>query len=153
MKPNVFTLSFVSLFSIVFFSSSSVFFAGTLVGGSHFPLRRRFPNPDWFPTHPHLSSSHSTSTDSSAAAAAAIHDTSIPIPVDGKEMDKGQEEESLCDALRRAKTSIATEIAEAEEAIKELKVEVESIWEDDKEVEYELASAFMHRGDAAFGHC
>jgi ubiquitin carboxyl-terminal hydrolase 25/28 len=47
---------------------------------------------------------------------------------------------------------ITTEILAAELEVKRLKDEVEAIWEGDSLHEYELASVFMHRGDASFGH-
>jgi hypothetical protein len=85
------------------------------------------PNPDWLPSHPRATSTNNNPFTPSTS--------------------------SLTSELVKGKDWIAVEIAKAEEAIKELKGEVEQIWEDDRQVEYELASAFMHRGDASFGHC
>lgn len=42
--------------------------------------------------------------------------------------------------------AISMEILEAEMTIKNLKAEVEDIWRGDEDLEYELASVFMHRG-------
>lgn len=48
--------------------------------------------------------------------------------------------------LAVTREGIVLEISQTEEKIKTLKEEVEQVWEEDKELEYELASVFMHRG-------
>jgi len=51
------------------------------------------------------------------------------------------------DARRGA---ISMDILEAEVKIRTLKAEVEDIWRGDEDLEYELASVFMHRGSSLF---
>ncbi|PWN34823.1 cysteine proteinase [Meira miltonrushii] len=47
---------------------------------------------------------------------------------------------------------VEEEIKEAEESILELKTGIESLWVEERRVEYVLASVFMHRGEASHGH-
>lgn len=47
---------------------------------------------------------------------------------------------------------IDEEIKATEQTIRDLKVKVESLWSDERRVEYVLASVFMHRGEANHGH-
>lgn len=65
---------------------------------------------------------------------------------------------SLIDAeltsdLAASKAAIEHEIESSEAKIKELKDEVEEMWELETNQAYELTSVFMHRGEAGFGHC
>lgn len=47
---------------------------------------------------------------------------------------------------------VEEEIKKAENSIVELKTMIESLWAEDRRVEYVLASVFMHRGEASHGH-
>ncbi|KAJ3760944.1 hypothetical protein EV360DRAFT_38833 [Lentinula raphanica] len=69
--------------------------------------------------------------------------SSLSIPVPQSELSSLSSEPSYVqDEIRRLRTRIP-----------ELKAQLESIWADNREVEYELTSVFIHRGDTpSFGH-
>ncbi|MCO5549583.1 hypothetical protein L7F22_003055 [Adiantum nelumboides] len=54
--------------------------------------------------------------------------------------------------LEQESKRVEEEIKKAEDSINELKTEIESLWVEERKVEYVLASVFMHRGEASHGH-
>jgi hypothetical protein len=58
----------------------------------------------------------------------------------------------VADALGQEASELEAERKEVQERIDDLRREIASIWEAEKEAEYELVSVFMHRGEASFGH-
>lgn len=61
-------------------------------------------------------------------------------------------DESLTHFLNEEASHVESEITSLEAEIASLKNEVESLWDDERRVEYTLASVFMHRGEASHGH-
>lgn len=55
-------------------------------------------------------------------------------------------------ALESEASSLESSVAEAKKAITDAKAELESLWAQDDENEYELSSVFMHLGAAGYGH-
>jgi hypothetical protein len=58
----------------------------------------------------------------------------------------------VADALGQEAGELESERDKVSERIAELRSEISSIWDAEKEAEYELVSVFMHRGEASFGH-
>jgi hypothetical protein len=58
----------------------------------------------------------------------------------------------VADALGQEAGELEAERKEVQGWIEELRREIASVWEGQKEAEYELVSVFMHRGEASFGH-
>ncbi|KAH8930296.1 cysteine proteinase [Atractiella rhizophila] len=54
--------------------------------------------------------------------------------------------------LMQEKIYLENEIQSTEKRIKELKDEIDEVWKSCHEADYELASVFMHRGEANYGH-
>lgn len=61
-------------------------------------------------------------------------------------------EGGFSDFLEQESKRVEEEIKKAEESIVELKTGIESLWVEERRVEYVLASVFMHRGEASHGH-
>ncbi|PWN53231.1 cysteine proteinase [Violaceomyces palustris] len=61
-------------------------------------------------------------------------------------------DEGLALALENESKALEKEVEEMERTISETKKEMNEIWKDEKRVEYQLASIFMHRGEASHGH-
>ncbi|KAJ9115050.1 hypothetical protein QFC22_005378 [Naganishia vaughanmartiniae] len=62
------------------------------------------------------------------------------------------EQEQLYSALEAESTRVKQAVTEAEKEIVDLRAEMDALWQEDKECEYDLSSIFMHRGSAGFGH-
>lgn len=56
------------------------------------------------------------------------------------------EQEQLYAALDAESASVKQAVADAEKGIQERRAELDALWSEDRECEYELSSVFMHRG-------
>jgi hypothetical protein len=56
------------------------------------------------------------------------------------------EQEYLYSALDAESARLKQAVADAEKGILELRAELDELWRDEKDCEYELSSVFMHRG-------
>ncbi|KAJ3766163.1 hypothetical protein FB446DRAFT_758748 [Lentinula raphanica] len=90
-----------------------------------------------------VSFSDALQTTSNFLSSSSTFLSSLSIPVPQSELPSLSSEPSYVqDEIRRLRTRIP-----------ELKAQLESIWADNREVEYELTSVFIHRGDTpSFGH-
>jgi hypothetical protein len=62
-------------------------------------------------------------------------------------------DEELLSDLATEVASVTAEVASVRSRIESLKTSLEELWKDEKNVEYELTSVFIHRGgNASFGH-
>jgi ubiquitin carboxyl-terminal hydrolase 25/28 len=61
-------------------------------------------------------------------------------------------EKEMNEFLRSESKLVDEQQAQAEVEMKRLKDAVETLWSDERQVEYVLASVFMHRGEASHGH-
>lgn len=56
------------------------------------------------------------------------------------------EQDYLYSALDNESARVKQAVADAEKGILELRAELDALWSDERECEYELSSVFMHRG-------
>lgn len=56
------------------------------------------------------------------------------------------EQDYLYSVLDNESTRVKQAVADAEKGILELRAELDALWSDERECEYELSSVFMHRG-------
>lgn len=62
-------------------------------------------------------------------------------------------DDELIEQLKLEVTRVTEEIASLRARLKSLKEGLEDLWKDERSVEYELTSVFIHRGsNASFGH-
>jgi len=64
----------------------------------------------------------------------------------------GDDEENILAVLTQHAGAIDKDILEAKQRLDACRREVEEIWSDDFENEYELSSVFIHLGAAGYGH-
>lgn len=57
------------------------------------------------------------------------------------------EQEQLYAGLEAESASVKQAVTDAERGIQERRAELDALWSEDRECEYELSSVFMHRGE------
>ena len=70
-------------------------------------------------------------------------------------LEGGAEEidQSLVDYLENEKSVVRQEVDDCRSRVRQLKIDLEELWSDQRNEEYELSSVFIHRGTSpAWGH-
>lgn len=64
----------------------------------------------------------------------------------------GEGDDNVVDTLTKHANAIENDVVEAKQRLDSCRREVDEIWSDDQENEYELSSVFIHLGAAGYGH-